>query len=204
MYSNDPQDYVKAAQFYRSELDAHGFASVRMHVTEWNTESRGREADITPEEARLGGRGAAILTAAWIAMQQYGVSEATFYRGPDPALDASTFYGMFYADGRPKRAALAFSLWAELARHPQAVNITLSGPSDLWILAGQNAAGEVALLFANPTGEAVRLTLLQPDGTPIEAATGQTVSDASEVVETSTVGAQVHIPAYAVLLVTIP
>jgi hypothetical protein len=203
MYSNDPQDYVKAARFYRGELDQRGFTSVPMHVTEWNTDARGRDENVTAREARLGGRGAAILTAAWIAMQQNGVTESMVYRGPDPAMDAATFFGLFRANGNPKRGALAFSLWAELAKHPQAVNITMSAPNDLWILAGQNEAGETALLFANPTDEAVTLTLLQPDGTPVKAATGQTVSDASESVETFAGGAQVQVPAYAVMLVIV-
>ncbi len=204
MYSNDPQAYVNAAQFYRSELDTRGFTSVRMHVSEWNTQTRNLDATIiTAEEARLGGRGAAIITASWIAMQQNGVTESAFYRGPDPAMDASTFYGMFYADGRPKRAALSFSLWAELAAHPQAITVTLSALNGLWILAGQDSKGEVALLFANPTDQPVTLTLLRPDGSPVKTAASQTVSDASESVETSAGGAQVRIPAYAVMLVVV-
>jgi hypothetical protein len=203
MYSNDPQDYVRAAQFYRKELDAHGFQSVSMHVTEWNTEARGRDQTVTPEEARLGGRGAAILTASWIAMQQYGVSESMLYRGPDPDINAATFYGIFYADGTPKRGALAFSLWNELVKHSQAIQVTLSDPSGLWILAGQNAQGEVAVLIANPTDQPVTLTILRPDGSPVSAAARQTVSDGSERVEESTGGAEIHIPAYAVVLVTV-
>lgn len=204
MYSNDPQDTVSAAQFYRGELDAHGFASVTMHVSEWNTRTKNLDASIiTAEEARLGGRGAAILTASWIAMQQYGVTESTYYRGPDPALDASTFYGMFYADGRPKRAALAFSLWAQLVQHPQALNVTLSAPNGLWILAGQDSNGEVALLIANPTDQPVTLTLLRPDGNPVQAAARLVVSDGSEAIQNAAGGAQIQIPTYAVQLITV-
>jgi hypothetical protein len=203
MYSNDPQAYVKAAQFYRSELDARGFTSVTMHVSEWNTETKNLTAGITAEEARLGGRGAAILTAAWIAMQQYGVTESMVYRGPDPDINASTFYGMFYADGRPKRAALSFSLWAELTRHPQAIAVTLSAQSGLWVLAGQDSNGEIALLLANPTDQPVTLTLLRPDGQAVQAAASLVVSDASEEIQTAAVGAQIQIPANAVMLVTI-
>ena len=203
MYSNDPQDYVTAAQFYRAELDAHGFESVTMHITEWNTETRGRDKSITDEEARLGGRGAAILTAAWIALQQNGVTESMLYRGPDPAQDAATFYGIFYADGTPKRAALAFTLWSEFAQYSQAIKVNLSEPNGLWILAGQNASGQIAILFANPTDQPVALTLLQPDGNPVHGAARQIVSDGSEGVETSTGGAQVQVPVYAVMLVVI-
>lgn len=204
MYSNDPQNYVAAAQFYRTELDAHGFESVTMHVTEWNTDARGRDKSITDEEARLGGRGAAILTAAWIALQQNGVTESMLYRGPDPDINASTFYGIFYADGNPKRAALAFTLWSEFVNYSQAINITLSEPNGLWILAGQNAGTEVAILFANPTNQPVTLTILQSDGTPVTGATIQIVSDASEAIQKSIGGAQIQIPAYATVLVTVP
>ena len=203
MYSNDPQNYFDAAQFYRVELDTHGFESVTMHVTEWNTQTKNLKGYITPEEARLGGRGTAILTAAWIALQQNGVTESMVYRGPDPAQDASTFYGIFYADGNPKRSALAFTLWSEFAKYSQAINIQLSEPNGLWILAGQNAKGEAAILFANPTDQPVMLTLLRNDGTPITGAAIQIVSDASEIIQTSAGGAQIQIPAYATVLVTV-
>jgi len=202
MYSNNPQNYVTAAQFYRAELDAHGFESMPMHVSEWNTDARGRDKSITDEEARVGGRGAAILTAAWIALQQNGVTESMIYRGPDPDINAPTFYGIFYADGRPKRSALAFTLWSEFAKYSQAINIQLSKPNGLWILAGQNANGEVAILFANPTDHPVTLTLLRPDGTPIANATIQIVNDASETIQESAGGAEIKIPAYTTVLVT--
>lgn len=200
MYSNDPQNYVTAAQFYRAELDTHGFESVTMHVTEWNTDARGRDKSITDKEARLGGRGATILTAAWIALQQNGVTESMIYRGPDPAQDASTFYGIFYADGRPKRSALAFMLWSEFSKYSQAINITLSEPNGLWILAGQNANGEVAILIANPSDQAITMTLLQPDGKPVHGVTSRIVSDASEAIQKSNLGAQIRVPAYSVML----
>ena len=204
MYSNDPQDYMKAAQFYRAELDAHGFESMPMQVSEWNTEARGRDKSITDEEARIGGRGAAILTAAWIALQQNGVTESMLYRGPDPDINAPTFYGIFYADGTPKRSALAFTLWSEFTQYSQAINLTLSEPNGLWILAGQNASGEIVILFANPTDQPITLTLLQPDGTPVTSSTIQIVNDASEAIQESTGDAQVQIPAYATVLVTVP
>ncbi len=172
LYSNNPADWATAAQFYRSELDATGFQATAMHVTEWNTDIR-TTGDRSAEAfaLRTGGKGASILTAAWMAMQEDGVSVATFYRGPDPDMDAPTFYGLFYADGRPKRSALAFSLWAQLAAYPRQLHISASRPTALWVLAGQNEAGKAALLIANPTEAAVcyavagveehQLTLLQ-------------------------------------------
>ena len=203
MYSNDPQDYFDAAQFYRAELDSRGFTSVPMHVTEWNTDARGRDQTVTPEEARLGGRGAATLTAAWIALQQNGVTESMIYRGPDPAQDASTFYGIFRADGTPKRSALAFTLWSQFAQYSQALQITLSEPNGLWILAGQNVNGETAILFANPSDGPVTLTVLQPDGAPVHGVARSEVSDASESIVNTVGGAQVQVPAYSVVFVVI-
>jgi hypothetical protein len=200
MYSNDPQEYADAAQFYRKELDRHGFTSVAMHVSEWNTAGKNDMAGLTAHQARLGGRGAAILTAAWIALQQNGVSESLVYRGPDPDLNAATFYGLFYADGRPKRSALAFTLWSQFAQYSQALQVDMDGRAGLWILAGQNANGETAVLFANPIDQPFTLTLLRADGTPIPGVRMDTVSDASETIQESTGGAQVSVPSYAVVL----
>lgn len=160
LYSNHPNDWGTAARFYRGELDALGFRTTTMHVTEWNTEIR--QVGDTSAEAialRTGGKGAAILTAAWIAMQENGITVATIYRGPDPALDARTFYGIFYADGKPKRSALAFALWAKLAAHPQRLALTYTPHPNFWALAGQNAAGEIALLLANPTPTPIRYSV---------------------------------------------
>ncbi len=188
IYSNDPEEWANTAQFFRSKLDAEGFRSVPMHVTEWNTDTRrfdmedtsgaedasagkfqepgARKIPIGPRGAparrgirpkeeslalRTGGKGAAILTAAWIAMQENGVDLATFYRGPDPAMDAPEFYGMFYANGEPKKTAQAFSLWAQMAAHPRTVRASVVPRTGLWCLAGQDEAGERALLVANPT-----------------------------------------------------
>ncbi|MCR4438044.1 MAG: hypothetical protein QHJ34_03275 [bacterium] len=202
LYSNEPSDWLIGARSYHSELDAAGFPSATMHVTEWNTDIMFVEEKSAEAFAlRTGGKGAAILTAAWIAMQQEGVAAATFYRGPDPAADAPTFYGMFYADGRPKRVARAFSLWALLTTYPQRLAVAATPASSLWMLAGLNEAGERALLIANPTAEAVsyaisgigagRLSLLQVD-------------DASADVQHPLVNDTVlSIPGYAVQLVRI-
>jgi len=109
IYSNDPQDWLKASRIYRNELDEMGYKEVAMHVTEYNTSTRFLENNLQELLAlRTGGKGAAILTAAWIAMQKADIEEAIFYRGNDPAMDDVTFYGLFYANGNPKKVALAF------------------------------------------------------------------------------------------------
>ncbi|MBC7186442.1 MAG: hypothetical protein H5U38_05350, partial [Calditrichaeota bacterium] len=200
LYSNEPNDWITGARFYRSELDAAGFSSATMHVTEWNTDIR--FVDEKSAEAfalRTGGKGAAILTAAWIAMQQEGISVATFYRGPDPAMDAPTFYGMFYADGRPKLVARAFSLWAALTNYPRRLAITATPATSMWMFAGQNEAGERALLIANPTGEAVSYAISGVDAGHLSL---RQVDDTSADVQQPTVRDTVlSIPGYAVQLV---
>ena len=164
LYSNDPNETVRAAQFYRAELDAHGFQNTAMHITEWNTDIR-RQASPNAEALalRTGGKGAALLTASWIALQDNDVAVSTFYRGPDPAMDAPQFYGLFYADGKPKRIALAFELWSQLAAHPQRMALSADRQTGLWMLAGQNNADETALLIANPTQSSIcyRITGLE-------------------------------------------
>ena len=202
LYSNDPHQWVQAARFYRSELDALGFQAVTMHVTEWNTSIR-QLGDKSAESLalRTGGKGAAILTAAWIAMQDNGVAVSTFYRGSDPDMDAVEFYGIFYANGKPKRIALAFSLWAQLVAHPQRLTVSAVPDTALWMLAGQNDAGETALLIANPTTVPVRYMVA---GVESRRCTLLQVSDASEQVQALDVaGCVIEIGGETVQLVTI-
>ena len=202
LYSNDPDEWNRAARFYRQELDSLGFQATQMHVTEWNTDVR-QAGDQSAEAValRVGGKGAAILTAAWIAMQKNGVAEATFYRGPDPAMDAPTFYGMFFANGQPKRVALAFSLWAKLAAHPQRLAVSSTPDGVLWLLAGQNQAGEIALLVANPTDVPVKYTISGVDAHRLALLQ---VSDSSDKVQSLAVTENVmEIGGYAVQMVAI-
>ncbi len=202
LYSNDPQEWVSSARFYRQELDSIGFLETQMHVTEWNTDIR-MVGDQSAEAfaLRTGGKGAAILTAAWIAMQQEGVTESTFYRGPDPDMDAPTFYGMFYADGQPKRVALAFSLWAEMVAHPQRLSVSDSPEGTLWLLAGRDQVGETAVLIANPNDTAVKYTIT---GAEVKQLTLLQVNDASEEIQTPEMtGKVIEIAGHTVQLIII-
>jgi xylan 1,4-beta-xylosidase len=200
LYSNDPHDVTNAARFYRAALDAHGFTAAESHVTEWNTEVKNFPDAATEQSIRLGGRGAAILTAQWIAMQNEGVAQAAFYRGPDPSMNAPSFYGLFYADGQPKRAALAFSLWAQLAAHPERLSLTFDSDSGLWVIAGRNTAGEIAVLIANPTDTAHVWQLNNPAG----QIAVQEVSDASETISVASLAAGTYpLNAYSVQLLIV-
>jgi hypothetical protein len=118
-----------------------------------------------------------------------------------------TFYGLFYANGRPKPVALAFSLWSQMAAHSQQLDVAIS-PSNpgLWTLAGQNAEGEIALLIANATAASTSMSLAFSDSRngPDYNLTVRTVSDASDEVETSAPeGNVIAIGAYTVQLVII-
>ncbi len=197
MYSNDPEQYRSAAQFYRTELDQHGYTAAESHITEWNTADHDTASGLSPETVRLGGQGAAILSAAWIVLQDEGVDVSTFYRGPDPTLDLPTFYGLFYADGRPKRAALVFGLWARLAAHPERVPVIVDPAAGLWAIAGRNSAGELAVLVVNPTATAHVWRLDHS----ADRATLSEVSDAgTAVIETRPTGDVVAVAAYTTQL----
>jgi len=103
----------------------------------------------------MGARGAAINTAAWIHLQEQNISVFTFSRGNDTSLSLPTFYGLFFADGRPKPVAQAFALWWKMSAYPRRRQTTLSAGSRLHVLCGGYAAGELALLIANPSSAAV-------------------------------------------------
>ncbi len=201
IYSNDPNDWIRAAQFYRSELDTLGFQATAMHLTEWNTDIRQPETDRKEMLAlRTGGKGAAILTAAWIAMQQNGIAVSTFYRGSDPSMDAVEFYGLFYANGNPKRNALAFQLWSRLAAHPQRVIVSAAPETELWILAGQDASGEIALLLANPMDTSVCYAVAGLEGRQLDLLQ---VNDESDQIQSQALdGNTAEIGGYTVQLIT--
>ena len=122
-------------------------------------------------------------------MQQAGVDQAFFHRGPDPKPYPSAFFGMFYSDGTAKPAGVAALLWKRMMDHPTARALTGPTTGPLWALAGQDASGETAILLANAGDKAlswsvagatptqgVRLSRLRSPATTIEEATLPTLS----------------------------
>ncbi|MEA3309055.1 MAG: hypothetical protein U9Q70_06035 [Chloroflexota bacterium] len=207
LYNNDITNFGVAAAYYREQLDRRGYTATESHITEWNTEtneSTGRDAAVA---LRVGAQGATLMTAAWIGLQEQEVDVSMFFRGTDPAMDNPTFYGIFFANGQPKKMALAFSLWSQLAAHPSRMNITTTGgnaSSPLWVLAGENAVGEIALLIANPHDIPTSWQAIFPLSEGIAQVTVQQVSDDQETVQTFTLSEPVtEIGAYTVQLVTI-
>ena len=193
LYSNVPKQYSDVASFYRDSLDARGFTQTTTHITEWNTEIKRDSAENSPESLalRTGGKGAAILSAAWIELQQQNdVEVSTFYRGPDPDIRAPTFYGMFYADGRPKRVALAFSLWSKMTLYPERLAVSASPNTSLWMLAGQNDADKIALLIANPDNTSITAGIAFADMRKISQISLYEVSDTSDQIQTTSLNTQ--------------
>ncbi len=176
LYASDPKAFAQAADFYRQVLDSYGYPEAESHISEWNTPVR-QSRDPGAPDLRYTARGAAILSAAWIELQMHRVDVSAFYRGPDPALDAPRSSGMFYADGRPKPIARAFALWAELARHPQRLMLSLPPDTGLWVLAGRNATGEVVILVANPTDQTLTYRLALENGSVITPRLVKTVAE---------------------------
>ncbi|MGE3274975.1 MAG: hypothetical protein AB7O67_07670 [Vicinamibacterales bacterium] len=198
MYSNDPADYATCAAYYRAALDARGLTGVEQHVTEWNTENADGELGIS---LRAGAQGAAINTGAWIAMQRAGVTQETFYRGPEPALDFPQFYGMFYADGRPKPVGHAADLWRRMTTYPIR-RVISGGAPEFWALAGSNDDGGLAVLVANTTNGTRTWSLDVP--TPRSRFVVRTVSDEAEgIAIEATASRTFTIPAYGVQLVSV-
>ncbi|MCC6133249.1 MAG: hypothetical protein IT186_25235 [Acidobacteria bacterium] len=204
IYSNDPEVYRTSARFLRNELDANGFSAVPLAITEWNTETR----NLSRSEAlalRTGGRGAAIVSAVQVVLQEEGIVESHLYRGPDPSPSAPEFYGIFYSDGRPKRSALALELWKRLADHPERLALSsarASGPA-LYAIAGRDLSGEVSVLVANPSQEAGSVRLLLSDGSPISCVRVDEISDSSAEITTRTIaGDKVSIGGATTLLLT--
>lgn len=202
VYTTNPQDFTTGATFYRQQLDRFGFTATEQHLTEWNTQYREGTSD--DPALRTGAKGAALMTAGWIALQNTEVTQSLFYRGNDPSLNLPTFYGMFFADGRPKSIGLAFQLWSQLVQHPTRMTSTTGSSTSLKVLAGRTTAGEYAVLIVNPTDAA---TSWQLDATALGGAPQgiqlQQVSDASTQLQTSNpVSLQSAIGAFATQLVT--
>jgi hypothetical protein len=203
MYANNPSVFVHAAQFYRAELNRHGFSSTESHLTEYNTDER---QPVSVMDMRMGGHGAAVITAAWIGLQQEDVAVAAFYRGTDPAMDLPTFFGLFRANGTPKRAALAFSFWSQIAKHPARLRLTTTdrdGAEQIWLLAGKNDSGEIAVLAANPHQSDIMWEIADIAGRAVTNLTVREINDSSAgIVNRTIVGNALVICGYTVQLVT--
>lgn len=148
-YTNSPGDIVSTMNSMKQILTEKGFPNLPIHNSEWNNDTTGKSL---PEQAdlRINAKGAAINAAIWIAFQKCGISESFYFRGNDTNIEMPTFYGLFKADGTPKKFAYVFKLLKYMADYPAGLQVTPSVTSDtLWMVAGKNNAGNKALLISN-------------------------------------------------------
>ncbi|MBN1165783.1 MAG: hypothetical protein JXA44_01485 [Methanospirillaceae archaeon] len=150
IYSNNPADYEKGGLLIDSILDESGFGQSENHLTEYNTQIEKETYNDRAFDLRAGSPGSAILTACWISLQNSGVDQAFVYRGNDPSITFPQFYGIFYADGRPKKTALAFSLWSAVSGYQNRLPLqTNENKEGVFALAGRQDNGDIGILISN-------------------------------------------------------
>lgn len=200
VYTNNPEEFLTGAKFYRTELDTRGYTSTTMHLNEWNTEYREGRDD---PAVRTGAKGAALMTAAWIYQHSMDLEVSAFYRGNDTSPKLPSFFGLFYADGRPKPVGLAFSLWTQFTRYVLERKTTTTSP--LVAISAENASGEIAVLLANNSSTPQSWQLELPWATTvIPKIDVSQVSDRSSALETFQIEATTgEIPAWGVQLLVI-
>ncbi len=205
LYSQDPAEYYQAALFYREACRRAGWKNAEVHITEWNAEQQA-------VEYRLGKRAAAVSTACWIALQRAGVDASFFYRGNDTDLRQPDFFGMLFADGRPKPQGKAFRLWSRFCRAAgrlaadTGVGLIDSEPtadgelSPLWLLAGREPDGKTMLLLANIGEQEFDCRIRAPEP-PASLAVTEIRNPGAEIVTSSRAGKEFKIPPLSVMLV---
>jgi uncharacterized protein (TIGR03437 family) len=109
---------------------------------------------------------------------------------------------MWYADGRPKPAALAQTLFSQMVKYPTRLSATVA-PSGLYVLAGRNASGDRAVLLANPTSASVAWSLGGTTGNGRTYRLQQLADTATSITTSSPTGLSGSIPANGVQLLTI-
>ncbi len=114
IYGDNPSDYRQAGVYYRNLMDEFGYTEAESHITEWNTGEGPRRYNI---------EGAALMTGAWIGLQDADVDVSLFYRGQDSSMDLPTFYGLMYADGTYKKMGYAFKTWSWVSQYPQRIQL---------------------------------------------------------------------------------
>ncbi len=188
IFSNDPQEYLDSAKAYKELLDGKGvYSDVPWAGTGFFDETEvivdaygnGQVDDSTGTAVELSAtemneiynhqKGAAQLTASWIAMQYSDIRKAYYYRGNDPSSSPTGTagtksqgqYGLFYGDskGTYKPTAYAFKLWAKMVNeYPNLLTIetpSVSEETTLWAMAAENSRGDIAVLVANQASESV-------------------------------------------------
>ncbi|MBS4097177.1 MAG: hypothetical protein KGZ83_10135 [Sulfuricella sp.] len=190
IYSNSADDFATAAAYYRTTLDGKGYTATESHLTEWN--SGGSTTNTTTNsDYRAKAKGAAVITAGWIGLQEQGVNQAFFYRGADIGTPDPQLYGLIFPDGTPKKSALAYSLWNEVlgyaTRYPLTFSETLVA-TGVKALAAQRSDGALAILVANTGTSSVKWTLAFPDSRKLASypLTLKTLDDSDTLLKVNT------------------
>ncbi len=174
LWNLDPLNYYKAGENYRKLLDGTGafqtvpwagtgffdgveiicgaWGTPKLNVPDWNVYLLYNKQ-----------KGAALLTADWIAMQETNTVRAYYYRCADaPSSDPDTtvgpmgtsglFYGNAAVTYKPK--AYAFKLWSRIYNEfPKKLScdFPLQAPdsSKLWALPAKNDSDAFAILVSN-------------------------------------------------------
>lgn len=207
IYSNKVSDYTTCARYFRNILDEWGFTATESHVTEWNNDSSDKETEAT--EWRVNAKGAAFDTAFWMELQKNAVDIATFYRGNDTSMKLKTFYGLFMADGTPKKAADVFSLWSDFTRYSDMIDVAGADGGDsstLYWLGGQKNDQEMAILISNPSDSETSYSLIDAgqayfNPTPASMTVDQVSDQASRIISFGATPEHIAIPAKSVQLV---
>ena len=178
LWNLDPMKYYTAGENYRKLLDGTSpfdsvpwagsdfFKDVEIHCGAWGTPKL-NVPDWNVYLLYNKQKGAALLTADWIAMQETNTVRAYYYRGADPHSNPDTTLGdeggsgIFYGDANAtyKPKAYAFKLWSRLYNEfPQKLscdfpvyNITPPPPGSpkLWVLPAKNSQNAYAFLVSN-------------------------------------------------------
>ncbi len=191
-YSNTPEDFTTGASFYQTELNNRGFTNTEQHVTEFHTTitaSNDPSLDSANIDTRTMGKGAALITATWINLQQSGIKQAFIYRANDPSPVDHQRYGLFATDGTARRTALAFSLWSEFSGYTSRIDPSASATvSGIKALAAQRSDGSFAVLVANTGSTSASWTLAFFDtrSLPNYSLSLKTVDDTHSAVSVST------------------
>jgi len=207
LYSNHPHEFFEVVKYYRSLLEKIGIRNCELHITEWNTERKPADASlITGEKA------AAYFTAFWIALQRAEVDQSFVYRGTDTSPNFDLFYGIFYADGRPKPSAVAFKLWSWFSTYHHKIHLQTgipvidsdpraeAKPSPLWLIAAEKETGETSVLVANISSREYKITLDKSFG--FKSLKISEIKSANPEIKQYQWGERrVAVPAYSVLLI---
>ena len=197
MYSNDPQDFDGAGAYVQELLRKFEYKNTESHLTEYNIELK------QPEEIFVRPESAALTAAFWISAQKNGVTQAFYYRGNDPDTDR-VGAGLFWADGRPKPASLAFTLLRKFCDCAELVEAQTDKAGGLYVLCGEKDTGETCLLLSNPYNVSKNVEIQFPAGIQNPILQIEKLSPDADAVETETANAnQVKIGGYGVMLITI-